>query len=83
MKIDDFQSPFGSTHVMKSVIFIKNHGISKKKKTANIEYYWGRVAKVGGHETFQAGLGLAEPVRWEGKGRETLPRFWGFKGFEN
>ena len=49
MKTDDLQSPFGSTQVMKSVIFIKNHVISKKKKTANIEYYWGRVAKVGGH----------------------------------
>jgi len=48
MKIDDFQSPFGSTHVMKSVIFITNHGISKNKQTANIEYYGGRVAKVRG-----------------------------------
>ena len=66
MKIDDFQSPFGSTHVMKSVIFIKNPGISKKKKTANIEYYWGRVAKVGGDNFFQAGLELAGPVPWEG-----------------
>jgi hypothetical protein len=58
MKIDDFQSPFGSTHVMKSVI--------KKTKTANIEYYWGHVAKVGGDNFFQAGLGPAEPVPWEG-----------------
>ena len=66
MTIDEFRGPFGSTHVMKSVIFIKNHVISKKKKTANIEYYWGRVAKVGGHETFQAGLQVAEPVPWEG-----------------
>ena len=63
MKIDDFQSSFGSTHVMKSVIYIKIHGISTKNKTANIEYYWGRVAKVGGHETFRAGLQLAGPVR--------------------
>ena len=66
MKIDDFQSPFGSTHVMKSVIFIKNNGISKKNKTANIEYYWGRVAKVGGDNFLQVNLQLAEPVSWEG-----------------
>ena len=49
MKLDDFQIPFGSTHVMKSVIFIKNMEIPRKTKTANIEYYWGSVAKVGGH----------------------------------
>ena len=66
MNIDDFQSPFGSTHVMKSVIFIKNHVISKKTKTANIEYYWGRVAKVGGDNFFQVNLQAAEPMPWEG-----------------
>ena len=66
MKIDDFQSPFGSTHVMKSVIFIKNHVISKKTKTANIEYYWGRVVKVRGDDFFQPGLQAAEPEPWEG-----------------
>ena len=66
MKIDDFQSPFGSTHLMKSVIFIKKQIISKRNTTANIEYYGGRVAKVGGDKFFQAGLVLAEPVSWEG-----------------
>ena len=66
MKINDFQSPFGSTHVMKSVIFINNTLIPKKNSTANIEYYWGRVVKVRGHEGFQAGLQVAEPVPWEG-----------------
>ena len=66
MKIDDFQSPFGSTHVLKLVISIKNHGISKKHKTANIEYYWGRVAKVGGDDFFRVNLQLAEPLSWEG-----------------
>ena len=66
MKIGDFQSPFGSTHVMKSVIFITNHVISKTKHTANIEYYWGHVAKVGGDDFFQVNLQLAEPVPWEG-----------------
>ena len=69
MKIDAFRSPFGSTHVMKSMIFIKNHVISKKTQTANIEYYWGHAAKVRGHETFQAGLQPAGPVREQGNGR--------------
>ena len=39
--------------------------IPRTTTTANIEYYWGRVAKVGGDNFFQAGLQLAEPVPWE------------------
>ena len=66
MKIDDFQSPFGSTQVIQFVVSILNHVNSKKTKTVNIEYDWGFVAKVGGNKYFRAGLVPAGPVPWEG-----------------